>query len=81
LEAYIKDLLARRLETAADREAEALRPKLRAAQERLEELRAVSAEAWQDLKPGLQKAWEEMYLSLNQASSKFKTKTNQYRPP
>ncbi len=60
------------LETAAGKEAEALRPKLKAAQEQLRELKQSSAEAWEDLKPGLEKAWEELYKSVNQAASRFK---------
>jgi hypothetical protein len=76
LKVYIKDLLAR-LENAAGKEAEALRPKLKAAQERLQELQATSAEAWADLKPGLRKAWEELHKSLNQAASRFKTPPKQ----
>jgi hypothetical protein len=82
LDAQLADLLAqindlvRRLETAAEREAEALRPKLKAAQERLAEIQQTSAEAWQDLKPGIEKAWDELQKSLNQAASRFKS-----RPP
>jgi uncharacterized protein involved in exopolysaccharide biosynthesis len=71
LRAHISDLL-RRLETAVGAEAEALRPKLKAAQKRLHELQQTSAEAWQDLRPGLQRAWEEVQKSLNQAASRFK---------
>jgi len=73
LRVQIAELL-RKLETAVGKEAEALRPKLRAAQERLNELRGTSVEAWGDLKPGLQKAWEELHKSLNQAASRFKTR-------
>ncbi|HLH31136.1 MAG TPA: hypothetical protein VKY31_08030 [Terriglobia bacterium] len=75
LGAQIHDIL-RRLETAAEKEAENLRPKLKAAQERLEELRKTSAEAWGDLKPGLEKAWDELQKSFNQAALRFKS-----RPP
>ena len=66
--------LLRKLETAVGKEAEALRPKLKAAQERLIELKQTSAEAWGDLKPGLEKAWEELHRSLNQAAARFKTR-------
>jgi hypothetical protein len=76
LRAHIKELL-RKLETAVGKEAEALRPKLKAAQDRLHELKESSAEAWDDLKPGLQKAWEELHKSLNQAGSRFKTRPKQ----
>ena len=76
LRAQITELL-RKLETAAEKEAEALRPKLKAAQDKLNELKATSAEAWGDLKPGLQKSWEELYKSLNQAASRFKTPPRQ----
>jgi len=75
LGAQIADLI-RRLETAAEKEAEALRPKLKLAQERLHELRQTSGEAWKDLKPGIEKAWDELQKSFNQAASRFKT-----RPP
>ena len=61
------------LETAAGKEAEALRPKLKAAQEQLSELKQTSAVAWEDLKPGLEKAWEELHKSVNLAASRFKT--------
>ncbi len=64
--------LRRKLETAAGTEAEALRPKLKAAQKKLGELKETTAEAWDDLKPGLQKAWEELHNSLNQAASRFR---------
>ena len=75
LRAQIAELL-KKLETAVGKEAEALRPKLKAAQEKLHELRGTSAEAWGDLKPGLQKAWEELYKSVNQAASRFKKDGN-----
>jgi hypothetical protein len=74
LGAQIGDLV-RRLETAAEKEAEALRPKLKAAQERLLELKATSGEAWSDLKPGLAKAWDELQKSFNQAAARFKSRT------
>jgi predicted nuclease with TOPRIM domain len=64
--------LRRKLETAAGTEAEALRPKLKAAQNKLRELKETTAEAWDDLKPGLQKAWDELHDSLNQAASRFR---------
>ena len=73
LGAQIRELLSK-LETAAGKEAEALRPKLKAAQEKLHELKQTSAEAWEDLKPGLGKAWEELHKSLNQAAARFKTR-------
>ena len=74
LRAQIADLL-RKLDTAVGKEAEALRPKLRAAQERFNELRKTSAEAWKaDVKPGLGKAWDELQKSLNQAAARFKNR-------
>ena len=76
LRAHIRELL-RKLETAVGKEAEALRPKLKAAQDKLLELKETSAEAWDDLKPGLRRAWEELYKSLNQAASRFKTRPKQ----
>lgn len=75
LGAQINDLI-RRLETAAEKEAETLRPRLKLAQERLHELKQTSGEAWQDLKPGIEKAWDELQKSFNQAASRFKA-----RPP
>jgi len=66
--------LLQKLETAVDKEVEALRPKLNAAQDKLHELEQTSAEAWADLKPGLRKAWEELQKSLDQAASRFKTR-------
>ena len=70
LQAQIRKLLLK-LETAVGREAEALRPKLKAAQDKLNELKQTSAEAWEDLRPGLRKAWEELHKSLNQAAARF----------
>ena len=74
LGAQISELM-RKLETAAEKEAEALRPRLKAAQERLHELRQTSAEAWEDLKPGIEKAWDELQKSFNQAAARFKSRT------
>ena len=79
LEAQFQELrdqiadIVKRLETAVGKEAEALRPKLKALQEKLHELKHTSAEAWGDLKPGLGKAWDELQKSLTQAASRFKT--------
>jgi ElaB/YqjD/DUF883 family membrane-anchored ribosome-binding protein len=69
----INELLTK-LETAAGKEAEALRPRLKAAREKLDELKNTSVVAWEDLKPGLGKAWDELHKSLNQAASRFKTR-------
>ena len=83
VEAQLKGLKAqitehlRRLETAAGEEAEALRPKLRAAQDKLNELKDTGAEAWEDLKPGLRNAWQELNESLKAAASRFKTRPKQ----
>ncbi len=66
--------LRKKLETAAGTEAEALRPKLKVAQNKLRELKETTAEAWDDLKPGLQKAWVELQNSLKQAASRYKTR-------
>ena len=72
LRVQIADLL-RKLDTAVGKEAEALKPKLKAAQERFNELRKTSAEAWKaDVRPGLGKAWDELQKSLNQAAARFK---------
>jgi hypothetical protein len=73
LGAQISELM-RKLETAAGKEAEALRPKLKAAQEKLYELKQNSAEAWEDLKPGMKKAWDELQKSFNQAATRFKSR-------
>ena len=63
-----------KVETAVGREAEALRPKLKAAEDRLRELKQAGTEAWGDLKPGLGKAWDELHKSLNQAAARFKSR-------
>jgi uncharacterized protein involved in exopolysaccharide biosynthesis len=76
LKAQIAELV-KTLETAVGKEAEALRPKLKAAQAKLLELKQTSAEAWEDLKPGLRKAWDELHTSLNQAASRFKTRSKE----
>jgi len=47
---------------------------LKAAQERLHELKHTSAEAWEDLKPGLERAWDELHKSFNQAAARFKSR-------
>jgi ElaB/YqjD/DUF883 family membrane-anchored ribosome-binding protein len=72
LGAQISDLLDK-VGTAADKELEALRPKLKAAGEKLDELKQTSTEAWGDFKPGLGKAWSELQKSFNQAAARFKT--------
>lgn len=78
IEAELKQLAAdiaemmRRLEVGIDREVETLRPKLKAARERFDELAKTSEEAWGDLKPGLKRAWSEVQQSLNEAASRFK---------
>ena len=80
LEAQLNELgtnineLLKKLETAVGKEAEALRPRLKAARKKLDELKGTSAEAWGDLKPGLGKAWDELHKSLNQAAARFKTR-------
>src|SRR4029079_9878699 len=56
LSAQIAELVTK-LETAVGREAEALRPKLKVAQEQLRDLKERSGEAWGDLKPGMKRAW------------------------
>jgi hypothetical protein len=74
LRVQIAELL-RKLDTAVGKEAEALKPKLKAAQERFNELRKTSAEAWKaDVRPGLGKAWDELQKSLNQAAARFKNR-------
>ena len=74
LRVQITDLL-RKLDTAVGKEAEALKPKLKAAQERFNELTKTSAEAWKaDVKPGLGKAWDELQKALNQAATRFKNR-------
>ncbi len=73
LGAQISELLGK-LETGVDKELEALRPKLKAAREKLDELKRTSADAWGDLKPGLEKAWVELQKSFNEAAARFKTR-------
>ena len=63
-----------KVETAVGKEAEALRPKLKAAEDKLRELKQAGTEAWGDLKPGLGKAWDELSKSLNQAATRFKSR-------
>ena len=70
--AQISELLDK-VGTAADKELESLRPKLKAAGDKLDELKHTSTEAWGDLKPGLEKAWAELQKSFNQAAARFKT--------
>ena len=72
LGAQIQELLTK-FGAEVDREVEALRPKFKEAQEKLETLKQTSTEAWGDLKPGLEKAWSELQKSVAQASSRFKT--------
>ena len=72
LRAQIRELAAK-MDTAMDREVEVLRPKLKAAEQRLRELRETTGEAWKDLKPGLRNAWDELHKSVSQAASRFKT--------
>ncbi|HEY2981644.1 MAG TPA: hypothetical protein VGJ22_10715 [Anaerolineales bacterium] len=73
LGAQISELLGK-LGTGVDKELEALRPKLKAAREKLEELKQTSADAWGDLKPGLEKAWVELQKSFNEAAARFKAR-------
>jgi hypothetical protein len=75
LGAQIHDLL-NKVGSEVDKEVEALRPKLKAAQEKLDELKHTSSEAWGDLKPGLEKAWAELQKSFGQAAARFKTPRN-----
>jgi chromosome segregation ATPase len=73
LNAQIADLVDK-LETGVDKELESLRPKLKAAREKLDELKQTSADAWGDLKPGMEKAWTELQKSFNEAAARFKTR-------
>ena len=75
LGAEIRDLL-HKIETGVDKEVEALRPKLKAAQERFEELRQTSIEAWGDLKPGLEKASVELQKAFKEAAARFTKNKN-----
>lgn len=72
LGAQIHDLL-NKVGNEVDKEVDALRPKLKAAQEKLDELKQTSTEAWGDLKPGLERAWTELQKSFTQAAGRFKT--------
>jgi hypothetical protein len=74
LRIQISELL-KSLDTAVGKEAEAMKPKLKAAQERFNDMTKKSAEAWTaDVKPGLAKAWDELQRSLNQAALRFKNR-------
>lgn len=65
--------LVEELKRKAGKEAEALRPRLREAENKLRELKDSGGEAWEDLKPGMKKAWEELRQSLAQAASRFRS--------
>jgi len=79
-EAQLKELnkeiaeLVNKLETGIDKEVEALRPRLKAAREKLDHLQQTSSEAWKDFKPGLEKAWTELQKAFNDAAARFKTR-------
>ena len=65
--------LLKSLDAAVGKEAEALKPRLKVAQDRFNDLTKTSAEAWTaDVKPGLTKAWDELQKSFNQAAIRFK---------
>jgi len=64
--------MARKMESGIEKEVEALKPRLKAAREKLDELSHTSKEAWGDLKPGLERAWAELHKSLNDAAARFK---------
>jgi chromosome segregation ATPase len=71
LNAEIAELVGR-LEKGIDKEVESLRPRLKAARDKLKELKRTSNEAWGDLKPGLENAWNELQKSINEATARFK---------
>ena len=71
LRTRFNELLAK-VGTGVDQEIEALRPKLKAMGEKLDELKHTSTEAWGDLKPGLERAWAELQESFNKAAARFK---------
>ena len=71
LRTRFNELLAK-VGTGVDKEIEALRPKLKAMGEKLDELKHTSAEAWGDLKPGLERAWAELQESFNKAAARFR---------
>ena len=48
-----------------------LRTKKDAAQNRLQEIRVASDDAWESLKEGLEKSWSDLRLSLGDAISRF----------
>jgi uncharacterized coiled-coil DUF342 family protein len=54
------------------KEIDALRSKQKAAQEKLEELKAAGGDAWKDLKSGIDLALDSMAESLKSAASRFK---------
>ena len=74
LQIQISELL-KSLDAAVGKEAEALKPRLKAAEEKFNDLTKTSAEAWAaDVKPGLTKAWDELQKSFNQAATRFKNR-------
>jgi len=66
--------LKNKVGAGVDKEIEALRPKLKAMGEKLDELKHTSTEAWGDLKPGLERAWAELQKSFSQAAARFKSR-------
>ncbi len=54
------------------KELEELRSKQKVAQEKLDEIKAASGDAWEDLKTGLESSWDSLSASLKSAASRFK---------
>jgi len=73
----IEKLKARAEEAGADtkimyyKQIETLRDEQREAQVKLDDLRAASNDAWQDMKAGVQHAWDSLERAAKDASSRF----------
>ncbi len=55
-----------------EKQIDALRPKLAAARQKLQELKTSSESAWGDVKTGMEAAWNELKTAWDKAASQFK---------
>jgi len=55
-----------------ERDLEEVRDKERQARRRLDEVKAASEEAWQDLRQGAERVWKSVDDALHKARSRFK---------
>ena len=51
-----------------------LREKQNRLQKRLQELESAGADAWEDIKVGIESAWKEIEFAFDRASGRFKSK-------